>query len=496
MPAPPRHSLDCGLHTRVRDDSAIRRQASERRPRPEDPHLRAPSHRQRGDVAETLGEAPRLRRQASARRTHIAQAREPELSHEQPESRRFAFRRANRTRRVHRGQRTSNESVTPLRERGLPTLAPLLPVAIIGAGLSGLYAAHCLKAAGAPFTIFEVAEGAGGALRASRLVNGGGMVHGGPDLLWRAQAQANRLVDEFRLQRQPLYARGAFLTWPAGSRGPRTPRTGGLWEDLDVFTIHGGLRSLSQALLQPFVEHVHFGHRLLHMYRADGVWQLRFNNRGAMLTLNAKVVILAVPPNVAGVVLDHGTVSTRFELSLLAEVRDASKRAFETKVVVVYEQPFWRTGGFSGSAVCPDGPLQIVYDGGIVHHDRFALVGLASQRIGRGTGRFHFERLALSQLAALFGEQATKPVNIFLLDWSSRPWKANLPAVEERRQRRRGRGIKECYRPQKGLDFILACSEMGPGEQAGNVEGALFAGVTAADFAKKVLEKNKRLFIS
>jgi monoamine oxidase len=93
--------------------------------------------------------------------------------------------------------------------------------------------------------------------------------------------------------------------------------------------------------------------------------------------------------------------------------------AAHAKFVAVYDQPFWRHQGLSGSVSSQTGPLVEIHDASSLHGKPalFGFVGInAAAR--KAAGRKALTQVVLNQLSDLFGEQAAKPVDTFLTDWS------------------------------------------------------------------------------
>lgn len=92
------------------------------------------------------------------------------------------------------------------------------------------------------------------------------------------------------------------------------------------------------------------------------------------------------------------------------------------KCVVIYQRPFWRDAGLSGSAFSHAGPLHEVHDASGPTGSPAALWGLltgdhALRDIEPG-GRVG---LVLAQLERLFGREASELVDYFERDWSTDP---------------------------------------------------------------------------
>src|SRR5580693_5526575 len=78
------------------------------------------------------------------------------------------------------------------------------PVAVLGAGITGLTAGWMLRKAGAPVTVFEASERAGGAIGAIR--EQGWLHEGGPNTLLEGSAEVAALIDAVGLRPRRRYA--------------------------------------------------------------------------------------------------------------------------------------------------------------------------------------------------------------------------------------------------------------------------------------------------
>jgi monoamine oxidase len=142
-------------------------------------------------------------------------------------------------------------------------------------------------------------------------------------------------------------------------------------------------------------------------------------------SVNAKRVIVAIPPALAGRI--------DYEPGLPPE-RDQLTQRFGmgalTKVAAVYDRAFWRDAGLTGTAVSSDGLVQATFDDsppggapGVV----FGFVGGISarsyQRMAPDAGR----AAVLAQFAQFFGPQALKPTAYFDTRWSNETWTRGCP---------------------------------------------------------------------
>jgi monoamine oxidase len=91
------------------------------------------------------------------------------------------------------------------------------------------------------------------------------------------------------------------------------------------------------------------------------------------------------------------------------------------KVQVVYETPFWRTSGLSGSVVSDTGPVEIVYDNSPPSGTPGVLVGFAEGNEGRSMfalTQVERKSVVLSNLVRYFGPKAANPTSYYDLVWA------------------------------------------------------------------------------
>ncbi len=91
------------------------------------------------------------------------------------------------------------------------------------------------------------------------------------------------------------------------------------------------------------------------------------------------------------------------------------------KVQVLYDTPFWRASGLSGSVVSDTGPVEIVYDNSPPSGTPGVLVGFAEGNEGRSLFALDAdERKAavVSNLVRYFGPKAAKPIQYYDLVWA------------------------------------------------------------------------------
>src|SRR5207244_11617543 len=105
--------------------------------------------------------------------------------------------------------------------------------------------------------------------------------------------------------------------------------------------------------------------------------------------------------------------------------RHAAPAGTEIKVVVVYDEPFWRNDGVSGASVAMDDEFEVTLDtsqpsfgAGVI-----ALYGAGpkARRMAKLTPDDRRE-IALRILRTRFGPKASAPVETFELNWAEEQW--------------------------------------------------------------------------
>jgi len=142
-------------------------------------------------------------------------------------------------------------------------------------------------------------------------------------------------------------------------------------------------------------------------------------------TFSAGQVIVAVPPPVAG----------RLQYDpLLPSLRDqlTQRMGMGTlmKAEAVYDEPFWRKDGLTGQAVSDTGPAKITFDNSPPDGSIGVLMGFIGGREARTLGQLPLEEQkakALQSFANYFGEQAKKPKDFILMNWSTEEWTRGCP---------------------------------------------------------------------
>ncbi|MBP0623677.1 flavin monoamine oxidase family protein [Cupriavidus consociatus] len=302
-------------------------------------------------------------------------------------------------------------------------------IAIIGAGLSGLYAATMLKQSGIDdYVIVEARPVLGGRIL-STLASGqsgpeledhaSGHVDLGPTWFWPAfQPELDRLVAGLGIARFDQYETGDMLSERSAGAAPMRLR--GYASSPASMRLAGGMGALIHALRQRLEPSRILTGRTVRQLRIEGenVALDCADEAGLATTMEAEHVLLALPPRLA-----EATIAFAPPLpERLAQQWQETPTwmASHAKYVAVYNRPFWREEGLSGAARSAVGPMGEIHDASMPG-GRAALFGFFGvPPIARRTVSEDVLRLACrAQFARLFGPQAEKPVADFIKDWAT-----------------------------------------------------------------------------
>ncbi len=297
-------------------------------------------------------------------------------------------------------------------------------VAIIGGGLSGLFAAHLLQARGQhDFVIFEARERFGGRIHSVGLGADTERFDLGATWFWpEMQPELMAWVQRLGLSVMPQHEQGDMMVEQRMAHPAM--RVPGWASSPPGVRLRGGMAALIDALAMNLPSAaVQLGVKVTSA-RAQGnrVHIGAVNQAGQAMDCAASHVLLAVPPRLAAAHL-HFTPSLPDEW-MRAWQRCATWMAPHAKYVAVYPTPFWRSLGLSGAGRSAVGPLVEIHDASTASHGAlFGFMGVpALQR--RAAGQDDLRRLCRAQLMRLFGEQAAHPQVEFLQDWAQEPFTA------------------------------------------------------------------------
>ncbi|MEN9416684.1 MAG: hypothetical protein RI988_304 [Pseudomonadota bacterium] len=303
-------------------------------------------------------------------------------------------------------------------------------IAIVGGGLAGLVAAWRLQQQGVrDVVLFEARDSVGGRIlsvdahgsRVDTALPALDRFDLGPSWFWPAmQPQLDRLVTELGLESFAQFEDGDLLVERAARQPPQRMR--GYVNDPPSMRLAGGTGALVAALrarLDDAVVRTGLTVRRLRCELAHV--ELTVDDTAGIATMwQAEQVLLALPPRLAA-------TRVQFDPPLPAELArrwqgTPTWMAPHAKYVAVYDTPFWREQGLSGSARSGAGPMGEIHDvsmpGG--HAALFGFLGVPAQvrlQVSDEVLRMHCR----AQLVRLFGARAGAPLGDALKDWANDP---------------------------------------------------------------------------
>jgi monoamine oxidase len=143
------------------------------------------------------------------------------------------------------------------------------------------------------------------------------------------------------------------------------------------------------------------------------------------LRVRAKRAIIALPPTLAGRI-DYSPDMPSDRDQLTQRIPQGNL----TKVTAVYDRPFWRDAGLTGTAVSTDGFVNATFDDtppggspGVV----FGFVGGDQSRAFNALSDSDRQAAVLGQFTQFFGSQAGAPIGYLESNWASEPWSRGCP---------------------------------------------------------------------
>jgi putrescine oxidase len=178
----------------------------------------------------------------------------------------------------------------------------------------------------------------------------------------------------------------------------------------------GGLQRVPLALAAGLGDAVHLG---------QPVETLEWSDAGVVATtsdlrVEARHAVVAVPPNLYSRI-DYVPALPARRLHWHQHV----SLGLVIKVHAVYETPFWRDAGLSGTAFSPYQVVHEAYDNSNHDDPRGTLVGFVSdEKADRllALPTDERQRVILESLASYYGDQALQPAVYFESDWVSEEW--------------------------------------------------------------------------
>ena len=309
-------------------------------------------------------------------------------------------------------------------------------VAIVGAGLAGLYAAYVLERKRIKDYVVLEARGVLGWRIASTIhaegkfdVSGEGFDLG-PAWFWPAfQTDMAQLVYELGLETFQQFETGNMLLERSSNQPPEKNR--GYINSPPSMRIVGGMYSLIDALYRRLDSaKVVTGQAVHHLRISEPYVELMSENaKGESFSHFAEHVLLALPPRLV-----------ESQLTLLPALPDELARQWRetetwmaphAKYIAVFDRPFWRDQGLSGEARSAVGPMVEIHDASNPAGKAavFGFLGVPADLRSRVYDK-ELMTACREQFVRLFGSQAATPEAEFIKDWAKEFYTAT---VDDRR---------------------------------------------------------------
>lgn len=273
---------------------------------------------------------------------------------------------------------------------------------IIGAGISGLYTAYLLQDT-YDVSIIEARDCAGG-----RVMNIAG--HDlGPSWVWGHQKRILELISSLGLELMEQYTNGYSLyDSPEGVQRFNSPSSA------PSARIKGGVSEIIYTLEKKLDVSIALRTKVLSVTQGDNGIIVK-TDKG---NYEADRVVSTLPPRLALESIDYTP-------ELPEEIKDQFQKiptwmGYASKCVITYDAPFWREEGLSGFAFSHLGPLGEVHDA--CTEETAALFGFLHSRAELE----NIEENIVKQLTRMYGEKASYPKNIYLIDWKKEKYTSTL----------------------------------------------------------------------
>ncbi|WP_350561838.1 FAD-dependent oxidoreductase [Psychrobacter sp. CAL346-MNA-CIBAN-0220] len=314
-----------------------------------------------------------------------------------------------------------------------------IPVAIVGGGLSGLYAAFLLEQKGIDYILLEARDTLGGRIIAAKHAKKQSSEPSnsdttemavtdsfdlGPSWFWPDyQQQLSHLINELQLESFAQFEEGDMMVERAPNEAPI--RTQGYKSSPPSMRLTGGMAALIDALYCRLdKKRVHTGQIVRRLNNRGQYIELASkDSSGQVTTWQAQHVLLALPPRLAEASIEF---TPALPLDLSKQWREtATWMAPHAKYFAIYDRPFWREQDLSGAARSALGPLNEIHDASIMGSSGalFGFLGVPAQ-VRQSVSEDLLKAHCRAQLVRLFGTQADSPQAEYLKDWAQDPFTA------------------------------------------------------------------------
>jgi monoamine oxidase len=318
-------------------------------------------------------------------------------------------------------------------------------IAIVGAGVTGLYLATLLQEK-YNVTMVEAKECVGGRI----LTQDGHDL--GPSWVWEHQRHILTLLRSLDIKLFEQFSMGDALYEANGIverfSAPPSPKS---------FRIDGGLDTLIQKLHAKLDKtKLHLCSKVDTLIDHDNTIEVRSQTK----TLFADKVIIALPPRIAlNINYKPDLASSTYETLQSIPTWMGHSR----KVVLSYEKAFWREDNLSGFAFSHKGPCTEIHDASIA--GEAALFGFIRSDVNRED----IQEDVIAQMCRLFGSKANRYKNYYDKNWRQ---DTDIATIQDWHLREHPEYGHNCSTMNNKVHFLSTeCSC----EQGGYLDGAISA---------------------
>jgi len=297
-------------------------------------------------------------------------------------------------------------------------------VIIVGAGVSGLTAAWQLKKRGISYLLVEARNRTGGRIFSPSAYTSDYDL--GPSWIWPGQHNVAQLLSELKLETFDQPVGGATLYQ---LQSGEIQQHQGLSPMAGAYRIVGGSAALTNALTELLQTDNTFylEHECTSIEANETGVTVYATHQNSTIQWQATSVVMAIPPRLATRLQYNPPLSSELNSAL---TQLPTWMAAHAKIVTLFDKPFWQEQGLSGSAISQIGPMVEIHDASpsTTQADQpaalFGFVGYPADARAQ-IGEDELINRAKQQLIGLFGEAASKPVDVILQDWSQEPFTAH-----------------------------------------------------------------------
>ncbi len=353
-------------------------------------------------------------------------------------------------------------------------------VIIIGAGLSGLYAASLMEQHGLTYQLYEASDRIGGRLQNSPATESLPAIDLGAAWFWPHQHKVQSLLQTLGIDHFAQYVSGDALYQTDAHNPPQ--RFAGM--PALSYRVAGGTAAIPQRLAEQLnPSYLHLNQPVTQLQRTTNGWQINITKPASKHAKQPKhnedeqalsrYLLLAAPPRV---LLQRTNLPALLSAPLQqALLKQQTWMAAQAKFVATYEQTFWREAGLAGDAFSRIGPMTEIHDASATEDAGYALFGFigipAAQRNQLSTDEL--KQHCLNQLVQLFGEGARQASATYLQDWANELWICTEQDIAESLSHP-SINLSPYTDELAGLNLCFASTEVAQ-QEAGYIEGALYA---------------------